>query len=212
MRIAEIFESISGEVGGFPQGSPCTFVRLAGCNLRCPFCDTAWAINQNAGQEMEIEAVVQKVLSYPWNQVLVTGGEPLVQSESLKELIRTLRMQGRSIKTQLETNGSLPLSWASSFFNYCVLDHKGQAAMGAVPYTWIHPPIVAPNSVWVKFLVGSLGDIDRAIAKVRTISPRIIPAISALTEDLATAAVQKIIESGLPILLNVQLHKKIGVR
>jgi 7-carboxy-7-deazaguanine synthase len=86
MHITEIFKSIQGE--GTRAGLPCIFVRLTGCNLRCTWCDTAYAFH--GGQKMSVEEVLARVdalsgragtgkASLPL--VELTGGEPLLQEE-----------------------------------------------------------------------------------------------------------------------------------
>ena len=76
--VSEIFRSIQGE-SSF-AGLPCVFVRLAGCNLRCRYCDTRHALED--GETMSLEDILQRVDSYGVNLVEITGGEPLVQDET----------------------------------------------------------------------------------------------------------------------------------
>jgi 7-carboxy-7-deazaguanine synthase len=75
MRVSEIFYSIQGE-SAF-AGKPCAFIRLAGCNLRCSYCDTEYAFSD--GMEMSIAEILREIESYPTNLALVTGGEPMLQ-------------------------------------------------------------------------------------------------------------------------------------
>jgi len=103
MNICEIFHSIQGESSY--AGLPCTFVRLAGCNLRCRYCDTAYALGE--GKEMSIEQVLEQALAYKSTLVEITGGEPLFQPETPR-LAQALLDHGREIL--VETNGSLDIS------------------------------------------------------------------------------------------------------
>ena len=98
--VNEIFHSIQGE--STHAGRPCVFVRLTYCNLRCSYCDTAYAFEE--GIEMEINEVVRKVESFKCNLVEVTGGEPLFQ-ENVHPLIKILCDKGYEVL--LETGGSL---------------------------------------------------------------------------------------------------------
>ena len=75
VRVNEIFHSIQGESTW--AGRPCVFVRLTGCNLRCTWCDTAYAFYE--GAQMEIAAVMDQVRRYDCKLVEITGGEPLLQ-------------------------------------------------------------------------------------------------------------------------------------
>ena len=76
MKVIEIFESIQGE--GVHIGKAVTFLRLAGCNLHCPWCDTkeSWG---DVGEEMTIAEILEKVNSYRSSIVVITGGEPTIQ-------------------------------------------------------------------------------------------------------------------------------------
>ena len=82
MFISEIFKSIQGE--GTHAGLPCIFVRLTGCNLRCTWCDTAYAFH--GGQKMSVDEVFERVealrgAAVGGRLVELTGGEPLLQQE-----------------------------------------------------------------------------------------------------------------------------------
>lgn len=100
LRVNEIFYSIQGE-GPF-IGAPAVFVRLAGCNLKCSFCDTK---HEDNVIDMSVPEVHKRVRAYPHaTLVVITGGEPLLQKEPLLELIDGL---GDHI-VQIETNGTIP--------------------------------------------------------------------------------------------------------
>lgn len=99
MKINEIFYSLQGE--GKWMGLPNIFIRTTGCNLRCSFCDTKYAYD--TGKTMNIEEAVKNIKNYPCKNVCITGGEPLMQDETL-DLINILIKKG--YKICLETNGS----------------------------------------------------------------------------------------------------------
>lgn len=101
MKVSEIFYSIEGE--GIEIGRPEVFVRLAGCNLRCIWCDTKYAL-QN-GKEMSVKEIVEEVRKYPCKSISITGGEPLLQKKELVELIKQLKSLGYWI--QINTNGTV---------------------------------------------------------------------------------------------------------
>ncbi len=103
MKVVEVFRSIQGE--GTQAGRPCVFVRLAGCNLRCTWCDTPYAQDE-AGEEVPLADVVTRVLEAGPGMCCVTGGEPLLQPDA-PDLVRALLAAGRDV--QVMTNGSLPL-------------------------------------------------------------------------------------------------------
>jgi 7-carboxy-7-deazaguanine synthase len=98
--VAEIFYSVQGE--GTWTGTPAVFVRLAGCNLSCDFCDTDYALRRM----MSVEQIVRTVreASPERAMVVLTGGEPLAQAESLA-LVEALRKQGHRV--HIESNGTI---------------------------------------------------------------------------------------------------------
>jgi len=103
LKVNEIFYSIQGE--STYAGRPCVFVRLAGCNLRCTFCDTKYAYDE--GELREIDDIFDQVSSYQCPLVEITGGEPLIQSET-PLLIHGLIEYGYNVL--LETNGTKDIS------------------------------------------------------------------------------------------------------
>jgi len=107
MIINEIFYSLQGE--GFLAGVPSVFVRLAGCPLRCRWCDTKYAWDQKAGQDYTIAEIVQTVLrkESPGQQwsckfIVITGGEPMINSD-LPKLVQELKAADKHIT--IETAG-----------------------------------------------------------------------------------------------------------
>jgi 7-carboxy-7-deazaguanine synthase len=99
LKINEIFFSVQGE--STYVGAPTVFVRTTACNLRCTYCDSVYSYYE--GDFMPVEKVVEQVRSYGAKHVCVTGGEPLLQKESL-ELMRQLCDLGHAVS--LETSGS----------------------------------------------------------------------------------------------------------
>lgn len=98
-HVNEIFYSLQGE--GFHSGMPAVFLRLSGCNLRCPFCDTDHA----SSTQMKIDDIVADVSRYPSRHIIITGGEPALQIDTA--IIDALHEAGFTI--HIETNGTLPL-------------------------------------------------------------------------------------------------------
>jgi 7-carboxy-7-deazaguanine synthase len=97
LKVNEIFYSIAGE--GIQVGRPMTFVRLAGCNLRCPFCDTEF----DSFEERTIAEIVHEVESHPAEWVCITGGEALIQE--IVTLCRALKDAG--YRLHIESNGTV---------------------------------------------------------------------------------------------------------
>jgi 7-carboxy-7-deazaguanine synthase len=102
VRVTEIFESIQGE--STHAGKPCVFVRFTGCDLRCQYCDTAYAFH--GGTEMSRGEILDRVGRYGARFVCLTGGEPSLQKE-LPELAQELLDRGYEVS--IETHGQRPL-------------------------------------------------------------------------------------------------------
>ena len=100
MRVNEIFYSLQGE--GFLAGVPSVFIRLAGCPLRCRWCDTKYAWDAAAGEEHSTAEIVDKVTHWRFRHIVITGGEPMIQKD-LPQLARELKAAGRHIT--IETAG-----------------------------------------------------------------------------------------------------------
>ena len=100
MRVSEIFYSLQGE--GFLAGLPSVFVRLAGCPLRCRWCDTKYGWDEKAGAHYSIAKIVRTVQRWPCKFVVITGGEPMINSD-LPELVQKLKAIGKHIT--IETAG-----------------------------------------------------------------------------------------------------------
>ncbi len=100
MKVCEIFTSIQGESSY--AGLLCTFIRIAGCNLRCSYCDTTYAYH--GGRELSEEDIISEVRRAGISLVEITGGEPLLQKEVF-HLIKRLLEEG--YKVLIETNGSI---------------------------------------------------------------------------------------------------------
>ena len=90
MKVVEIFKSIDGE--GKRAGLPTTFVRLAGCNLRCRYCDTSYAFNTSDAKDMHLDEIVAEVENYGVNSITITGGEPLVHPRVTELLMKMNNM------------------------------------------------------------------------------------------------------------------------
>ena len=100
MLITEIFHSLQGE--GYHSGMPAVFIRLGGCNLQCPFCDTP---QRSGGSQMTEAAIVAEATRWKVPLAVVTGGEPSLQLTA--SLVSAL--QDKGFLVCVETNGTRPL-------------------------------------------------------------------------------------------------------
>ena len=105
MKVVEIFDSFQGE--GLYVGEPATFLRLGGCNLNCDFCDTEFDDYKEISVELVTESVLNHIQNHKNKLLVITGGEPLLHYEELKELVSNLSYQilNKGLKIQIETNG-----------------------------------------------------------------------------------------------------------
>jgi len=161
MKVNNTFVSLQGE--GVLVGVPMVFVRLAGCNLtpKCAFCDTEYAQNPDAGEELSVWRVVERVGKLvtghrPW--VCITGGEPLLQAEELYELVQLLRSAG--FRITVETNGSLaPPRWHALVDSWSAdIKCPSSGVHGVSKSAWFN----LGHHDQVKFVAGTKEDLDFA--------------------------------------------------
>jgi 7-carboxy-7-deazaguanine synthase len=202
MRISEIFKSIQGE--GRNQGKVATFIRCAGCNIRCRWCDTqyAWA----EGEEMAASEVLHQVRLLGSHTLCITGGEPLVQADLLLPLVCQLFEEGYDM--DIETNGTLDFTAFQPYATVC-MDVKCPSSGVASDLTLLER-ITERDSV--KFVVGDTGDLCYAEGIIAEYPIRgevfISPVFGTDCQEIA----EFIIEHDLPVRLQLQLHRIIGVR
>lgn len=159
LKVNEIFDSIDGE--GKRAGKLVTFIRLTGCNLRCSYCDTAYAFA--AGEDMTAAEVLSRV---HYLDVTITGGEPLLQN--LHPLLR--KMQNRCVN--IETNGSIGirpyLDYPHVFFT---MDFKCRSS-GMTRDMFLPNFRELRKRDVLKFVVGSREDLEQALAFCRKQKPK----------------------------------------
>lgn len=107
LPIVEIFHSIEGE--GKKAGAPAVFVRFAGCNLRCSYCDTKYShsLYDSKIKWMSIAEIVKEIISYRCNNVTLTGGEPLLYARHIPQIIRLTTSKLKDVEFNIETNGTI---------------------------------------------------------------------------------------------------------
>jgi 7-carboxy-7-deazaguanine synthase len=200
MRVTEIFHSIQGE--GTRAGRPCTFVRFTGCDLRCNYCDTAYAFA--GGRDLTRGEIVEEVERHPARLVLLTGGEPLLQRE-LPELARDLLDRGYEVT--VETHGQLPLEALPEAVVRIADVKTPESGETATDLAWLAR--LRPHDE-VKFVVSSDADFRWSLGVIREhgLEGRVtvlVGPVPGRVEPRELAA--WILESGLRARLNLQLHK-----
>ena len=200
MKINEIFYSIQGE--GKWSGLPNIFIRTTGCNLRCSFCDTKYAYDD--GEEMAIEEILNIISRYPCKHVYVTGGEPLLQEETI-ELIDALVRQ--KYKVCIETNGSISLKK--------VLDKKPLMISLDIkcPSSNMHEKMYLKNISFLsdedqlKFVIGNKNDYNYAKKIIYEYKPVCLVFLQPVWGTNAANLANWIIKDGLDAMLSLQIHK-----
>jgi len=201
LKVSEIFLSIQGE--GTRAGEPCTFVRLAGCNLRCRWCDTKYAWED--GQEMSVPEVLARVAALRSRTVEVTGGEPLTQPAAI-ELLKELCDAG--YQTLLETNGSLDISQVDPRV-VRIVDFKCPSSGAEGHDLWANVGHLTARDE-VKFVLADHADYQfaRQVLRRHKLSEKCTVIFSPVHGRLAPARLAEwILADNLDVRLGLQLHK-----
>ncbi|MCX7981730.1 MAG: radical SAM protein [Syntrophales bacterium] len=203
--VNEIFYSVQGESSH--AGRPCIFIRLTGCNLRCPYCDTKYAYDE--GILLDMAEIRKSIKSYQCHLVEITGGEPLLQSPT-RYLINSLLDEGYEVL--LETNGSLDIGKVDARCHR-IMDIKLPSSGEQHRMRWENLDLLTPRDE-VKFVMGNRIDYEYAqdvLARYPFLldrpQPPIFSPIFGLL-DLKTLA-GWILEDRLKVRLQVPLHKVI---
>ena len=158
MRVIEKFVSINGE--GLKQGELALFIRFAGCNLRCAYCDTKYSFENPKYVEMTPEELLECANKENVKNITLTGGEPLIQ-EDIYELMSLLSDAGFNI--EVETNGSIDISKFIGISNVSfTLDYKTPVSgMENHMNTNNYGFITKKDSI--KFVCGTKDDLKRSL-------------------------------------------------
>jgi len=203
LYVNEIFYSIQGE--STYAGLPCIFVRLAGCHLRCTWCDTTYAFHE--GRPMTIEDVIEKVGQYPCRTVELTGGEPLLQRDAIRLLSALLE---RGYRVLLETSGSLPLDEVPLGV-IRIVDIKCPGSGESHRNFWENLDQLRPEDE-VKFVIKDRNDYTWAaeVVRDRNLPERATVLFSPVHGECDPAELARwILDDGLPVRLQIQVHKVI---
>lgn len=154
-NVVEIFKSIDGE--GITAGYPAIFIRFAGCNLRCSYCDSMYAVENAKYTVMELSEILSKVEDLDCKRITLTGGEPLIQPY-IDKLV--MELVDRKYKINIETNGAVYLK--KIYPSQCVrftMDYK-------CPSSGMEDKMIMENiknldtEDVLKFVVGSIEDLN----------------------------------------------------
>ncbi|HOT94815.1 MAG TPA: radical SAM protein [Methanoregulaceae archaeon] len=204
MKVAEVFYSLQGE--GKNQGRPTVFLRLAGCNLACRWCDTPSA--RDGGVEWRTAEVVDAVRAVAGScrLVCVTGGEPLLQQEALVPVLEALSREGFSC--EIETNGTIPFGPSRAHAGI-TMDVKCPSSGEESDLSLLSA--LGPEDA-VKFVVADTTDLAYAGRVLAEHPTRAEVFVSPVHGVELSPLVEYILEQHLPVRFSLQLHKLIGVR
>lgn len=195
LPVVETFYSVQGE--GFWTGSSAFFIRLAGCDVGCSWCDTkhSWPMERHPLREVEA-LVMQAIAARPF-MVVITGGEPLMHN--LNELTHALRQAG--LRIHLETSGSHPLSGE---FDWISLSPKQ-----------FKPPLeeIYGRANELKVVIDNRLDLDWAEQSAKKVSDKTVKLLQPQWES--SEAGQLVIDYVLSHpewRVGLQMHKFLGVR
>ncbi len=202
LRVREIYRSIQGE--STYAGWPCAFVRTAGCDIRCVYCDEPHAFGP--GERLALDEVLARVAALGVRLVEVTGGEPLLQRASLELVTRLLDAGHRVL---VETGGHRDIS-ALDPRAHVILDVKTPGSGMLDHVDWKNLERLRPATDEVKFVLQDRADylwarqVIRDHALERRVPVHLSPVHGALDpRDLA----RWMLEDGIRARLNLQLHK-----
>lgn len=205
MKVSEIFLSIQGE--STYAGLPCIFIRLAGCNLKCKWCDTAYAQVSEQSEDFSIKRIIDEAKKFKCKLIEITGGEPLLQKETPMLLDTLLKLGYEAL---LETNGSINLEPVPSNV-IKIVDVKCPSSGHDGSFLMENIEFITPKDE-IKFVIADKKDYEFARdfleTCIRDKTTKILfapvhPGISA--QELA----EWILADGLKVRLQLQMHKYI---
>lgn len=204
LKISEIFCSIQGE--STYSGLPCIFIRLAGCNLRCDYCDSTYSYESDI--EFSVADIISKIRGYnPLKLVEITGGEPLLQSE-VYQLFELLHQDGFTIL--IESNGSISLRDVPEHI-IKIVDVKCPGSGEDDSFLLENLEFIHKEKDEIKFVLSDNFDYNWAkdfITKYKLNDYEIL--FSAVSDRLDQQDLaQWIVEDGLSVRMQLQLHKVI---
>jgi 7-carboxy-7-deazaguanine synthase len=204
LTINEIFHSIQGE--STHAGRPCVFVRLTACDLRCSWCDTPYAFTE--GRKMSLDDVIATVDGYRCPLVEITGGEPLLQRD-VYPLMRRLLDGGRTV--MIETGGHISIEEVPAPV-IKIVDVKCPGSGESHRNHWANLERLAPHDE-VKFVIKDRTDYEfaRDVVNRHQLIGRVAAVLFSPVHGVldAKALAAWILEDGLEVRLQVQVHKYI---
>lgn len=204
LSLVEMYESVQGETS--LAGCMTSFIRLAGCPLRCRWCDSQFSFSQ--GTPVSLPSIMDAIKQFGWKHVCITGGEPLIQP-SVIPLIKTLLAHHYLVS--IETNGAVSTAFVPQEAKI-VLDVKCPDSGMSERNDWSNLARLRPHDE-VKFVIADRSDYEWSqqvivqydlFAKVEQVL------LSPVFGELAPSElVAWMVKDKLPARLNLQIHKHI---
>ena len=164
LQVNQLFESFDGEVNLFHQGRRATFLRLAGCNLSCSYCDAPQARDLSNARETETGLLAKLITNMAPSKLTITGGEPFIQPEGVIELIKEIQ-KIREMNISIETNGTVPVPVDITDDICLIMDYK--LTTKAIPLEEAFGSLYRTD--FVKFVISNKLDFERAIIRIEWI-------------------------------------------
>ena len=166
MKVCEIFRSIEGE--GLRTGLPAVFIRLHGCNLRCSYCDSMYAIEGSDYKQMSVTQILDAIKEYSGiTHVTLTGGEPLIHQD-VEDLLSQL--SGDGYRVNIETNGTVPCKWHFPGLFY-TMDWKCKSSGMTAKMKMENLETLGSEDV-LKFVVGTIEDLEETETVVKSLAEK----------------------------------------
>ena len=228
-KVSEVFKSIQGE--GLYQGVDQIFVRFFGCNLKCSFCDTKLDYYK---QKTTVELFDEITSLGSCHSLSITGGEPLLQIDFLKDLLKLIKLKEQKVcpskpwrrRVYLETNGTLPknLEKVIEYTDIIAMDFKLPSSTGLDQFWEEHQKflkIACKKKVFVKAVINTrtmIEDVYKMIEIIKNSGEEI--AVVLQPQDLLEIMVKSKLkgfrqlcqEEGIQTKIIPQIHKKLGLR
>lgn len=218
-KIAEVFRSIQGE--GLYQGVDQIFVRFFGCNLGCSFCDT----KLDSYEGKTVPELLDEIDTFrDYHSVSITGGEPLLQIDFLKDLLKFVKK--REQKVYLETNGTLPenLGKVIAYADIIAMDFKLPSSTGLEPFWDKHQEflgIAKGKKIFIKAIIGTttivediykMIEIIKGVAKKTTLVLQPQNPFEIMVKAKLKGFKQLCQDEGLEVKIIPQIHKRLGLK
>lgn len=172
IKLNELFYSLQGE--GIFAGTPSVFIRIAGCPLRCKWCDTKYALDENSGKDYSFDEIIKYVEDKPCAHVVVTGGEPMLNT-NLADLLTEIKKLGKSITVETAGIKHIPSLKCDLMSISPKLSNSNPKNPSSHNETRLNPKaikqLITDYNYQLKFVVDSMADFDEIAELLNELKP-----------------------------------------